>query len=64
MGIGRNLSLFCSGGNIVSKGSGVRTDNNESTYGMPIEEAEKMFPNGCEDWGISLEAFIEEEDNK
>lgn len=42
----------------VCMGSGRRTDNNENTYGMPIEEAEKMFPNGCGDWGISLQAFI------
>jgi hypothetical protein len=24
---------------------------------MPMEEAEKMFPNGCEDYGISFGAF-------
>lgn len=47
--------------NTACMGSGIRTDNNESTCGMPIEEAMKMFPNGCEDWGISLEAFIDEE---
>lgn len=26
-----------------------------------MEEAEKMFPDGCEDYGISLSAFIEQE---
>ena len=44
----------------VCMGSWKRTDNNESIYGMSIEETEKMFPNGCGDWGISLQAFIEE----
>jgi hypothetical protein len=28
---------------------------------MPMEEAEKMFPTGCGDYGISLEAFVEQE---
>lgn len=41
-------------------GYGKRTDNGEYTYGMPIKEAIKMFPNGCSDWGISLETYIEE----
>ncbi len=45
----------------VCAGHGVRTDNKEDTYGMPMGEAEAMFPNGCEDWGISLDAFIEQE---
>jgi hypothetical protein len=36
-------------------------DNGEHTYGLPMEEMIKMFPNGCNDWGISLDAFIEEE---
>ncbi len=45
----------------VCAGYGTRTDNNESTYGMPMEEAEKMFPNGCEDYGISAEAFAYQE---
>ncbi len=46
---------------IVCMGYGKRTDDGAYTYGMPIEEAEAMFLHGCEDWGISLEAFIEEE---
>ncbi len=45
----------------VCAGHGERTDNKEDTYGMPMEEAEAMFPNGCADWGISLDAFIEQE---
>ena len=39
----------------------VSSDNSEDTYGMPIEEADKMFPDGCDDYGISLDAFIEQE---
>lgn len=50
--------------NYVCMGYGKRIDNGEYTYGMPIEEAISMFPNGCEDWGISLSAFIEEEESK
>lgn len=26
-----------------------------------MKEAEKMFTNGCDDYGISLNAFIEQE---
>lgn len=42
-------------------GSGRRTDTGENTYGMPIEEAARMFPHGCSDWGISLDAYIAQE---
>jgi hypothetical protein len=28
---------------------------------MPMEEVDKMFANGCDDYGISLDAFIEQE---
>lgn len=45
----------------VCAGYGTRTDNGKYTYGMPMKSAEAMFPNGCEDWGISLDAFIEQE---
>lgn len=45
----------------VCAGHGVRKDNGQDTYGMPMEEAEKMFSEGCEDYGISLDAFIEQE---
>lgn len=41
----------------VCAGSGKRTDNGESTYGMPMNEAETMFPDGCESYGYSLHAF-------
>lgn len=45
----------------VCAGHGTRTDNGQDTYGMPMEDAEKMFPDGCDDYGISLDAFIEQE---
>ncbi|MBQ3161192.1 MAG: hypothetical protein IJC04_03600 [Oscillospiraceae bacterium] len=47
----------------VCAGYGKRTDNGQDTYGMPIEDAIAMFPCGCEDYGISLFAFIEQEEN-
>lgn len=45
----------------VCAGHGTRTDNGEDTYGMSMEEVEVMFPDGCDDYGISLDAFIEQE---
>lgn len=46
----------------VCAGYGTRTDNGEYTYGMPMDEAQKMFPKGCRDYGIALDAsFIEQE---
>lgn len=45
----------------VCAGHGTRKDNGENTYGMPVEEANKMFPDGCNDYGISLDSFIEQE---
>lgn len=46
---------------VVCAGYGIREDNGKETYGMPMEEAIKMFPEGCGDYGISLDAFIEQE---
>lgn len=46
----------------ICAGYGIRTDNGEDTYGMDIEKARKMFVNGCDDYGISLDAFIEQEE--
>lgn len=46
---------------VVCMGSGKRKDNGDSTYGMPIEDAQTMFPRGCEDYGISLTSFIDQE---
>lgn len=31
----------------VCAGFGTRKDNGKETYGMPMDEAEKMFPSGC-----------------
>jgi hypothetical protein len=31
---------------------------------MPIKKAIEMFPDGCDDWGVSLEAFIKDEEAK
>ena len=45
----------------VCAGRGTRKDNGEDTYGMPIEEAYKMFPDSCDDYGISLDSFIKQE---
>lgn len=45
----------------VCAGYGTRTDNGEETYGMPMNEAEAMFPEGCEGYGISLNTFVEQE---
>jgi hypothetical protein len=45
----------------VCAGHGTRTDNCEDTYGMAMDEASKMFQQGCDDYGISLDAFIEQE---
>ena len=45
----------------VCVGHTIRKDNGKDTYGMPMEEAIEMFPKGCEDFGISLKAFIEQE---
>jgi len=45
----------------VCAGHGIRLDNGEDTYGMTMAEAKNMFTDGCDDYGISLEAFIEQE---
>ena len=42
-------------------GSGKRKDNGDSTYGMPMEEAQRMFPHGCDDYEISFSAFVDQE---
>lgn len=41
----------------VCAGSGTRLDNGEDKYGMPIAEAKKMFPNGCDDWELSFATY-------
>jgi hypothetical protein len=41
----------------VCGGFGKMPDNNGETYGTPVSELKKMFPNGCEDWGVALKAY-------
>ena len=43
----------------VCVGHGKRLDNGEDTYCMSMGLAKSMFPNGCEDYVRSLDAFIE-----
>lgn len=45
----------------VCAGHGTRVDNGQDTYGMSMKKAEKMFSDGCDDYGISLDAFIVQE---
>lgn len=33
----------------------------EDTYGFPIKACKALFPKGCDDYGISLKAFIQQE---
>ena len=49
---------------LICAGRGIRKDNGELTYDSDIAEMETMFPDGCEDWGISFNAFMSEERNK
>lgn len=44
----------------VCASHGIRKDN-EDTYGSDINEMISMFPDGCEEWCISLNTFIEQE---
>ncbi|SFL44307.1 hypothetical protein SAMN05216390_1295 [Lachnospiraceae bacterium KH1T2] len=39
-------------------GEGRRIDNGAETYGMPLSETTNMFPNGCDDFGISYMAYV------
>lgn len=45
----------------ICAGHGTRTDNKKDTYGMPVSETKLMFKDGCDDYGISLDAFIRQE---
>ena len=44
----------------ICAGYGDRADNEEPTFGMPIEQARAMFPHGCDDYSISSAAYNEE----
>ena len=46
---------------VVCMGSGKRKENGDSTYGMPMDEAQRMFPRGCDDYEISFPAFVNQE---
>ena len=48
-------------GELICAGYGELSDG-RITYGMKIEETEKLFPNGCSDYGVSYQAFIDEND--
>lgn len=48
----------------ICAGHAKRLDNNEDIYGSSLDEMRTMFPCGCGDWGISLDAFIVEEKHK
>lgn len=41
----------------VCAGYGKRTDNGDYTYGMLVEKAEDMFPNGCGDWELAFRVY-------
>ena len=41
----------------ICAGFGERSDNGELTFGMPIEETKAMFPQGCEEYTVSAEAY-------
>lgn len=45
----------------VCAGHGKRIDTGKDTYGLPIHVAIDMFPGGCFDYGISPEAYREQE---
>lgn len=50
----------------VCSGHGKRLDNGESTYGMLVSDARKMFEGNeeCSGWGISLGAYVIQEEAK
>ena len=43
----------------ICAGFGERRDNGELTFGMGMEQAKAMFPNGCEEYKISFGASEE-----
>lgn len=45
----------------VCGGHGTRKDNGKDTFRMHMQDAIAMFPEGCDYFGISLEAFIKQE---
>lgn len=51
-----NGELLCAGGTILPDG--------RKTYGMKIDETEKLFPNGCDDYSVSLGFYMDDEHDK
>lgn len=49
-------------GELICAGYGELPDGHK-TYGMKIEETEKLFPNGCLDYGEGYHAFIDGDEN-
>lgn len=47
---------------VVCAGYGKRIDNGEDKYGMPIEKAMELYPNGCEEYSISMMSYCDLED--
>lgn len=37
---------------------GKRSCFGDYTYGIPIDETKKMFPDGCEEWEISVREYL------
>ena len=48
----------------VCAGSSKNPETGEDMYGCSIDEAMRLFPNGCDDWGISYTAFKDAEREK
>lgn len=46
-----NKTLVCAGHNDAF-------GNGKDTYGMPVKETKKLFPNGCCDYEISFMHFM------
>lgn len=44
----------------ICAGHGTIENSTKDTYGMKIKETKELFPNGCDNWGISFEAFCKE----
>ena len=62
--IGRSCATCEFNCGMVCCGMGTRIDTGKKTYGMAICESTVMFPEGCDDYGISLQSFIVKEQMK
>ena len=41
---------------------GMDLGNGKNTYGMPMDAVMKLFPHGCPAWGISIQAYLAEDE--